>query len=109
MKTTTIVLIVVAVALLATGAYFFSGYGSYSDAQAACVSASEGRPAGQALSHLREVARKRGTKVVEAGEWSTATFRSTVGAGYACGIRIRDGKLTEHRVARAGELEANKK
>ena len=104
-----IIVVIVVLALVAVGLYFGAGYGAYFDAQAACQRASDGRPAGQALSNLNEVARKRGAQVVQSGEWTTAVFRSLAGSGYACGIRITDGKLAEFRVAAAGEVEQKKK
>ena len=103
-----IIVAIVVLALVAAGVYFSAGYGAYFDAQAACQRASDGRPAGQALSHLNEIARKRGAQVVQSGEWTTAVFRSLVGAGYACGIRLADGKLVEFRVAATGEIAQKK-
>lgn len=107
MKTRTIVVIAV-LAVLAIGAYFAAGYGAYFDAQAACARAAEGRPAGQALSHLHDTARKHSASVVQSGEWTTAVFRSVTGAGFACAIRLRDGKLVEFKVAAAGEGDLKK-
>ena len=107
MKTRTIVVIAV-LALLAAAAYFGTGYSAYFDAQAACARASEGRPAGQALSHFHEIARKRGAQVIQSGEWTTGVFRSAVGSGFACGIRIHDGKLAEFRIAGAAEIGQKK-
>jgi hypothetical protein len=107
MRIRTVVLIAV-LALLAAGGYALAAYNSYFDAQAACSRAAEGRPAGQALSHLREVARKRSARIVEAGEWTTAVFRATIGSGFACVLRVHDGKLVEFRVAGASEVEQKK-
>ena len=107
MRIRTVVFIAVLV-LLAVAAYAGAAYNSYFDAKAACSRAAEGRPAGQALSYLREVARTRSARISESGEWTTALFRSAVGSGFGCGLRIREGKLIEFRVAGANEIEQKK-
>ena len=107
MRIRTVVFIAVLV-LLGVGAYAGAAYNSYFDAKAACARAAEGRPAGQALSYLREVARKRNARIVESGEWTSALFRSVVGAGFTCGLRIREGRLVEFRVGGASEIEQKK-
>jgi len=102
------VLVIAVLVLLGVGAYAGAAYNSYFDAKAACARAAEGRPAGQALSYLREVARKRDAPVAESGEWTTALFQPVVGAGFTCRLRIREGKLVEFRVRRASEIEQKK-